>query len=44
MDLVDYREDIYEEIKEEFSEFSYKLDVKDVHFIPNFCIKWRQCR
>ena len=34
MDLVDYREDIYEEIKEEFSEFSYKLDVKDVHFIP----------
>ncbi len=34
MDLVDYREDVYEEIKEEFSQFSYKLDVKDVHFIP----------
>ena len=24
----------YEEIKEEFERFSYKLDVKDVHFIP----------
>ncbi len=34
MDLVDFREDIYEKIKEEFSQFSYKLDVKDVHFIP----------
>ena len=34
MDLVDYREDVYEKIKEEFSQFSYKLDVTDVHFIP----------
>jgi sulfate adenylyltransferase subunit 1 len=34
MDLVDYREEVFERIKEEFSEFSYKLDVKDVHFIP----------
>jgi sulfate adenylyltransferase subunit 1 len=34
MDLVDYREDIYEKIKEEFSQFSYKLDITDVHFIP----------
>lgn len=34
MDLVDYSEDRYEEIKDEFEKFSYKLDVKDVHFIP----------
>lgn len=34
MDLVDYSEEVYKNIKEEFSEFSYKLDVKDVHFIP----------
>jgi sulfate adenylyltransferase subunit 1 len=34
MDLVDYDEATYERIKQEFEEFSYKLDVKDVHFIP----------
>lgn len=34
MDLVDYSEKIYEEIKKAFSDFSYKLDVRDVHFIP----------
>ncbi|MEN0006689.1 MAG: GTP-binding protein [Bacteroidota bacterium] len=34
MDLVDYSEEVYEQIKKDFSEFSYKLDVNDVHFIP----------
>ena len=34
MDLVDYSEEAYEKIKDEFSQFSHKLDVKDVHFIP----------
>ncbi len=34
MDLVDYSQERYEEIKEDFAQFSYKLDVKDVHFIP----------
>ena len=34
MDLVDYSQDVYNTIKEEFSQFSSKLDVKDVHFIP----------
>lgn len=34
MDLVEYSEERYEDIKEEFSGFSHKLDVKDVHFIP----------
>ncbi len=34
MDLVDYKEDRYKEIQEEFESFAAKLDVKDVHFIP----------
>lgn len=34
MDLVDYSESVYERIKDEFSQFSYKLNVNDVHFIP----------
>lgn len=34
MDLVDYKEEVYEEIKDAFADFSHKLDVKDVHFIP----------
>ncbi len=39
MDLVDYSQERYEEIKEEFEKFSYKLDVKDVHFIPISALK-----
>lgn len=34
MDLVDYSEDVFLKLKEDFEHFSYKLDVKDVHFIP----------
>jgi sulfate adenylyltransferase subunit 1 len=34
MDLVDYSEAIYQAIKEDFEKFSYKLDVRDVQFIP----------
>lgn len=34
MDLVDYNEEVYEGIKEDFEKFAAKLDVKDVHFIP----------
>ena len=34
MDLVEYKEDVYENIKETFESFASKLDVKDVHFIP----------
>ncbi len=39
MDLVDYAEEVYEKIKDEFSQFSYKLTVKDVHFIPISALK-----
>lgn len=34
MDLVEYSEKIYEEIIVQFEEFSSKLDVKDIRFIP----------
>ena len=34
MDLVSYQKDIYEKIKEDYSEFAAKLEVNDVHFIP----------
>lgn len=34
MDLVDYSEEVYEQIKQDFEQFAYKLDVNDVHFIP----------
>ena len=34
MDLVDFSEERYEEIKEEFSGWAGKLDIKDMHFIP----------
>jgi len=39
MDLVDYSEEVYESIKDEFSNFSNKLDVKDIHFIPISALK-----
>ena len=39
MDLVDYSEEVYDAIKDEFAQFSYKLDVKDVHFIPISALK-----
>ncbi|MDA0194372.1 MAG: sulfate adenylyltransferase subunit CysN [Bacteroidetes bacterium] len=34
MDLVDYNQDIFDEIVETYRQFAAKLDVKDVHFIP----------
>ncbi|MEX0812483.1 MAG: sulfate adenylyltransferase subunit CysN [Chitinophagales bacterium] len=34
MDLVDYDEEVYNRIKEDFRKFATKLDVKDVRFIP----------
>ncbi len=34
MDLVDYKEEYFEKIKEEYKSFSAKLSVKDVSFIP----------
>ena len=34
MDLVEYKLERYDEIKESFSDFASKLDVRDVDFIP----------
>ncbi len=34
MDLVDYSEERFKEIREQFRSFSSKLDVPDIHYIP----------
>lgn len=39
MDLVDFNEEVYEQIKGDFEKFAAKLDVKDVHFIPISALK-----
>lgn len=39
MDLVDYSEEKFAEIQDEFENFASKLDVKDVHFIPISALK-----
>lgn len=39
MDLVDYKEDVYEDIKGSFRSFAAKLAVKDVRFVPISALK-----
>ena len=39
MDLVDYQQEAYEKIQEDFEQFASKLDVKDVSFIPISALK-----
>jgi len=39
MDLVDYSQEAYDKIQEQFEAFAAKLDVKDVHFIPISALK-----
>ena len=34
MDLVDYDQEVYEKIVEDYKKFASKLEVKDIHFIP----------
>ena len=34
MDLVDHSQEAFEKIKSKFEDFSSKLEIKDVHFIP----------
>ena len=34
MDLVEYKKDVYEKIVQDFKQFSSKLNIKDVQFIP----------
>ena len=39
MDLVEYSEARYEEIKDDFYEFCSKMDIQDIHFIPISALK-----
>ncbi len=39
MDLVDYKEEIFDNIKNEFMKISHKLDVKDIRFVPISALK-----
>ncbi len=39
MDLVDYSQEVYDRIHDEFEEFAGKLDVHDVNFIPISALK-----
>jgi sulfate adenylyltransferase subunit 1 len=39
MDLVDFSQEIFEKIKEDFSDFAAKLSIKDVEFIPVSALK-----
>ena len=39
MDLVEYKEDVFEAIKKDFSQIAAKLDILDVRFIPISALK-----
>lgn len=39
MDLVDYDQEVFDRIKQDFEDFASKLDVKDVRFIPISALK-----
>jgi sulfate adenylyltransferase subunit 1 len=39
MDLVDYSQEVFDNIVEGFKDFSSKLDVQDVHYIPISALK-----
>jgi bifunctional enzyme CysN/CysC len=39
MDLVNYNQDIFEKIKEDFADFATKLDIHDLQFIPVSSLK-----
>lgn len=34
MDLVDYRQEVFDKIKEDFQAFTSKLSIPDIHYIP----------
>ncbi|MFK7739099.1 MAG: sulfate adenylyltransferase subunit CysN [Planctomycetota bacterium] len=39
MDLVDYSQEKFDEIREAYSEFAARLNVRDIHFIPMSALK-----
>jgi sulfate adenylyltransferase subunit 1 len=34
MDLLNYNQEVFNRIKREFEDFAFKIDIKDIHFIP----------
>jgi len=39
MDLVDFQQEVYDDIKADFESFASKLEAKDIHFIPISALK-----
>jgi len=39
MDLVEYKEEVFEKIQHDFNRFSDKLDIRDIYFIPISALK-----
>ncbi|MGQ0827107.1 MAG: sulfate adenylyltransferase subunit CysN [Bacteroidota bacterium] len=39
MDLVEYKEDVFKQIKKDYEAFASKLDIVDVHFLPISALK-----
>jgi bifunctional enzyme CysN/CysC len=39
MDLMGYREEVYEKIKQDYTDFVARLDIADLHFIPISALK-----
>jgi sulfate adenylyltransferase subunit 1 len=39
MDLVDYKQEVFDRIRADFERFASKLDIKDIHFIPISALK-----
>jgi len=39
MDLVDFSEDVFEKIKDDYSAFAAKLEVNDIYFLPMSALK-----
>jgi len=39
MDLVDYKEEVFNKIKEDFDDFSSKLEIQDIQYIPISALK-----
>ena len=44
MDLVDYSRDVFERIKDDYTGFVAKLDLRDITFIPMSALEGRQRR
>ncbi|MBW3600264.1 MAG: sulfate adenylyltransferase subunit CysN [Planctomycetes bacterium] len=39
MDLMDYREEVFEKVKQDYTDFVARLDIADLHFIPISALK-----